>query len=120
PGHAKHAAMAALGFYPFDRRFVIVVDEDVDPTNLREVLFALGQRATVDQIEVIKGNWTSKLDPLLANPELKRVKDLTLPTAIIMACKPFNWIDQFPTPVTIAPELENRVKNKWPDMFKNA
>lgn len=119
PGHAKHAAMAGLGYYPMARKYVIVVDEDVDPSNLREVLFSVGNRADPEAFDLIRGNWTSKLDPLVANPEKKRTKDMTIPTFIILACKPYNWIEDFPPPVAVPPELKEKVKSKWAKLLSS-
>jgi UbiD family decarboxylase len=113
PGHAKHAALVALGHYPMSRKYVIVVDEDVDPSNIREVLFALGHRADPEALDLIRGNWTSKLDPLLANPEKKRINDITCSTLIILACKPYSWIEQFPPPIRIPADLQENVRKKW-------
>lgn len=112
-GHAKHAALAALGYYPMGRKYIIIVDDDIDPLNIREVLFALGERADPEAFDLIRGNWVTKLDPLLANPEKKRINDLTASTFIILACKPFNWIDEFPRQVRIEPELQEKVRKKW-------
>lgn len=117
PGHAKQAASFAQGYYPMSRKYVVVVDEDVDPSNPREVLFALGHRADPETFEVMKGNWTSKLDPLLANPEKKRLNDLTIPAMIILACKPYSWIEDFPPPVAISPEIKQMVREKWGDLI---
>ncbi len=113
PGHAKHAALAALGHNALNRKYVIVVDEDVDPTNLREVLFALGQRADPIAFDILRGIRMSKLDPLMADPEKRRTKDFTGSTAIILACKPFNWIEQFPPMVITEPELTQNLVKKW-------
>lgn len=119
PGHAKHAAMAALGYNPFARRYIIVVDDDVDPMNIREVLFAVGQRAEPELFDIIRGNWTSRLEPLFADPEKRRTKDLTISTAIILACKPFHWIEDFPPSVKIEPELQEKVRKKWGEVESN-
>jgi 4-hydroxy-3-polyprenylbenzoate decarboxylase len=44
-GHAKRTAMAMLGStYGYHRRFVIIVDDDVDPSNIDDVLWALATR----------------------------------------------------------------------------
>jgi len=118
PGHAKHAALAALGYYPMSRKFVIVVDDDVDPSNIREVLFSVGNRADPEAFDIIRGNWVSKLDPLLANPEIQRTGELTISTAIILACKPFHWIEEFPLPVKIASELQEEVREKWKGLLR--
>ena len=102
-----------MRYHPRERRYIIVVDDDVNPANLREVLFAVGNRADPEAFDIIRGNLTSKLEPLLADPEKKRTKDITIATAIILACKPFHWIDQFPPPVRIEPELQEKVREKW-------
>ena len=51
-------------------RYVIVVDEDVDPTNLEEVMWAVSTRCDpAEDIEIMRKSWGSKVDPLLTNPE---------------------------------------------------
>jgi len=72
-------------FNPMGLRYVIIVDDDVDPSNLREVLFALGQRGEPANFEIIKGNLTSKLEPLFIDPEKQLTKDFTISTAIVLA-----------------------------------
>lgn len=113
PGHAKQAALAALGYHTMNRKYIVVVDDDVDPSNLREVLFAMGNRADPETFDLIRGNRASKLDPLCADPEKRRTGELTISTMIILACKPFRWIDEFPPMITIEPELREQVRKKW-------
>ncbi len=45
-GHAKHPGLAALAAHAavYRNRAVVVVDEDVDPSNLDEVIFAFTTR----------------------------------------------------------------------------
>jgi 4-hydroxy-3-polyprenylbenzoate decarboxylase len=113
PGHAKQAAIAALGHQAVNRKYIVVVDDDVDCSNLREVLFAMGNRADPQKFDLIRGNRASKLDPLCADPERKRTGDLTISTLIILACKPFEWIDQFPPSITFAEDVRAKVREKW-------
>ena len=113
PGHAKQAALAALGHYTINRKYIVVVDDDVDPSNLREVLFAMGNRADPETFDLIRGNRASKLDPLSANPERQRTGNFTLSTLIILACKPFEWIDKFPPAITFDKDLRGKVREKW-------
>jgi len=111
-GHAKQAATAALGQMTYQTKFVIVVDEDVDPSNLRHVLWAVGLRSEPEEWEATKGIWNSHLDPRLS-PEKRAAGDITHSTAIILACKPYHWIKDFPPAVVEDAELEERVKGKW-------
>src|SRR5437899_12186604 len=45
-------------------RFVVVVDEDIDPTNLFEVLWAMCTRCDpAEDIDIIRKMWSGPLDP---------------------------------------------------------
>ncbi|MFH0914813.1 MAG: UbiD family decarboxylase [Chloroflexota bacterium] len=111
-GHAKQVAVAALGHHSFDLKYIIVVDEDIDPSDTRAVLFALALRANPEEFDIIRNSWCSSLDPLLS-PQKKEMKDITTSVALITACKPFHWIKDFPPLIKIPPELQARVNDKW-------
>ena len=111
-GHAKQAALAALSQHSMCKRYIIVVDDDIDPSNHLEVLQALGNRADPASFEITTGSWASVLDPMLT-PEQKRTGDITSSVAIILACKPFHWISEFPIPMKLSPELREKVVKKW-------
>lgn len=116
-GHAKQAALIALGFHSYLIKYVIVVDEDVDPSNIREVLFAMALRADPDRFDFSKDNWCGSLDPL-HSPEKRAIRNFTGTVVIILACKPYHWIKDFPPSVKLSPELKEQVKEKWADLFK--
>ncbi len=112
PGHVKEAALfvsqsrigANLG------RYVIVVDEDIDPTNIQDVLWALCTRSDPEKdIDIIRRARGNPLDPIIRKP----VKAFFNSRAIIDACKPYEWIDEFPQEVKSSPELVAKVKAKW-------
>ena len=111
-GHAKRAALIAsqsmTGAYV--GRYVIVVDEDIDPSNLEEVLWALCTRSDPEQdIDIIRKCWSTGLDPMIRKPTNAFFNS----KAIIDACKPFDWIAEFPRSVELSPELESKMKEKW-------
>ncbi len=116
-GHAKEVAMAALGFYSYNKKFIIVVDDDIDPSDLREVLFAIGMRSSPESWDMIRDCWVGALDPLLS-PQKRELGDFTHSAALIMACKPYHWIKDFPPRVKFSSEVEERVKSKWPELLK--
>jgi 4-hydroxy-3-polyprenylbenzoate decarboxylase len=116
-GHAKEAALAALGFYNYTRKFIIVVDDDIDPSDINEVLFAVGMRSNPESWDIIRDCWDGTLDPLLS-PQKREIGDITQSAVIILACKPYHWIKDFPPRVKSSPELEERVKEKWPDLLQ--
>lgn len=111
-GHAKQAALIAcqskVGAY--HGRYVVVVDEDIDPTNIQEVLWAMCTRSDPEKdIDIIRRCWSTPLDPTIRKPTNAYFNS----RAIIDACKPYEWINEFPQEIKISPELVAKVKQKW-------
>lgn len=116
-GHAHQAAMVAAGCSEIANwaacKYIIVVDEDIDPTNVSEVLWALGTRTDPENsIDIIRGFRSTETDPILS-PDKRRRRDLSHSKAVIIACKPYHWIKQFPRPCRSSPELLQKTKEKW-------
>lgn len=118
PGHARQAAMLLGGLNPYVLKYLVVVDEDVDPTNVREVLWAMAMRSDPEiSIDIIRKCWDSGVDPAIP-PQKRKQGDFTHSMAIIDACKPYEWISEFPGTVKSSPELMARIKNKWEKLLK--
>lgn len=116
-GHARQAALLASQCRPALRyaRYTIVVDEDIDPTNMTQVLWALGTRTVPDaDIDIVRGCVSSALDPALR----KGSKVYYTSRAIIDATKPYEWIEEFPQTVDIGQDLISRVMTKWGEQLK--
>lgn len=97
-GHAKQAGHAAIAASASARngRYVVVVDEDIDPTNLKEVLWAMMTRVDpATDIETVEGCWSTPLDPRMS-PEKREGRDHTNSRAVFYAVRPFAWRDKFP------------------------
>jgi len=120
-GHAKHVATAAMSGRAGGGqlgRFVIVVDDDVDPSDQDEVLWAVSTRCDPEiDIDIIRGTTTHVLDPLLP-PEKRAARDLTASRAVINACRPFHWMSKFPKAVGTSPELQEQVRQKFSRFFE--
>lgn len=119
-GHAMQAGMVAAGGHgaAYMVRFVIVVDEDIDPTDTNEVLWAIATRCDPEtSIQVIKGCWGSRVDPILS-PEMRERGDFSHSIAIINACRPFYWKDRFPLVNKASSELRRRTLDKWEGLFE--
>ena len=118
-GHAIQAGMTAAGSrLSYMLRFVIVVDEDIDPTNWPEVVGALGTRCDPESsISIIKGCWGSPLDPRLP-PEKRSRGQFDHSVAIILACKPYHWMKEFPPSTKTSPEVMGKIKEKWGKLFQ--
>ena len=118
PGHAMRAALGALGGTGgYHTRFVILVDEDVDPHNLNEVLSAMGTRCDPDtSLDITRRMWSSRVDARL-EPEKIEKGDYTSSVAIIDATRPYYWRDHFPEKVRISPELRRAMETKWHELL---
>ena len=115
PGHATQAghvaAMCHAGAYL--GRFVIVVDDDIDVSNLEEVIWAICTRCDpATSIDFITGAWSSALDPTIS-PDDRKAGKLTNSRAIIDACRPFHWKDEFQKVNAPTPEARRAAWEKW-------
>ena len=115
PGHAKQAALAALGARggSYHGTFVVVVDEDIDPSNLDEVMWAVTTRCEPSEgIDIIRDCWSSYLDPKIPR-EKKERGQLTNSRAIINACRPFQLLKEYPEVSAIDRDTRLRIIAKW-------
>ncbi|HCH56023.1 MAG TPA: UbiD family decarboxylase, partial [Rhodospirillaceae bacterium] len=115
PGHAKQAGHVAcqcqIGAYA--GKYVVVTDEDVDVSNLEELIWAMLTRSDpATSIDIINGAWSTHLDPRIS-PEDKEAGNLTNSRAIIDACRPFHWKDEFPPVNSPSLELARESREKW-------
>jgi 4-hydroxy-3-polyprenylbenzoate decarboxylase len=121
PGHAKQVGLAAVSSriigYHYGR-FVIVVDDDIDPSNTSAVLWAMATRCDpATCIDIVRDCWSSALDPTIS-PYRREQGDLTNNRAIVIACKPYHWKEKFPPSYRLSSEEVIKVKEKWKDLFK--
>ena len=73
-GHAPQvmalAAQCTAGAY--FGKYVIVVDDDIDPTNIGQVLWAMATRSRPAQsIDILRETWSTFLDPSQNPPEIR-------------------------------------------------
>ncbi len=109
-GHSKQAAMLAASCQSgaYLGRFVVVVDEDIDPTNLFEVLWAICTRCDpAEDIDFIRRAWSGPLDPRIARGTTTNSR------ALIDACRPFHMLQDFPPVARATPELRAQVAAKF-------
>jgi 4-hydroxy-3-polyprenylbenzoate decarboxylase len=114
-GHARQAAAIALGVRTTLAlgRFVIVVDDDIDPSDLRDVFWAITTRCDpAEQTEVLKGFPTSGINPRVA-PADREQGHFVSSKMIIDACRPFRWIKDFPPSNVMSAEKKRSIMTKW-------
>ena len=115
PGHALQAGTIAAqcGGSAYASKYIVVTDEDVDVTQLDSLIWAMLTRTDPkESIQILDGSWDSPADPRIP-PEKRKVGDMTHSVAIINACRPFHWRDQFPLANTPSPELARKAKEKY-------
>ena len=114
-GHAVQAGHIASQCHvgAYGNRWVIVVDDDIDVTNLDELMWAALTRADpVKDVDFIRGGWNSPADPMISPAD--RAQGRTTNTRMIInACRPFSWRDDFVAAVKPSAEMARRAKEKF-------
>jgi UbiD family decarboxylase len=118
-GHAKQAGMAVLGSAASARngRFVVIVDDDIDPSNMKEVIWAMTTRADPKtDIEIVESCWATPLDPRMP-PEQTANGPFTNSRAVFYAVRPWAWKDKFPPVNRIDKDQRAAILKKYGDTF---
>jgi len=111
-GHAKRAGLIAAA-QSYMGRIVVTVDEDVDPSNLADVMWAIATRAEPSEsVDIIRNAWSSALDPRIAAADRNRGQT-SHSKMIIDACKPFAWRDSFPATSALSHDEARAIEDKW-------
>jgi 4-hydroxy-3-polyprenylbenzoate decarboxylase len=114
-GHARQAGHVAcqcqVGAYA--GKYVVVVDDDIDVSDLDELMWAMLTRSDpATSIDFVNNAWSTPLDPRIP-PEKRERGDFTNSRAIIDACRPFHWRDKFPK-VNMPPrEVINETRERF-------
>jgi UbiD family decarboxylase len=111
PGHAVQAghvaAQCRAGAYL--GRVVVVVDDDIDVSDLSEVIWAICTRSDPERdFEIIRRAWSGPLDPAI-EPGRKGHNS----RVIIDATRPWEWRDRFPQPVGPSPSQKAATRERW-------
>ena len=110
-GHSKQAGLVASQCHAgaYANRFVIVVDDDIDPSNMDKVIWAMCTRCDPREgLELLRGCWSGTSDPMNYGSGDNRNARV-----IIDACKPWSRRDSFPIAVGSSKELDKRIHEKW-------
>lgn len=113
-GHAVQALIAAAGRprnFAMDC-YIVVVDEDIDPSDLNQVLWALCTRVDPAKSVQILNSWTSDIDPRMS-PQKQAQKDYSMGLMLIDACKPFAWKEQFPRANRFEEPMREEMRKRW-------
>jgi UbiD family decarboxylase len=111
PGHAKQAALVACQCHPgaYLGRYVIVVDEDIDITDINEVVWAISTRSDpASSVDILRRTWSGPLDPIM--PPGQKGHNSRM---IIEATRPYEWRDRFPAISQISNDTRKQFSAKW-------
>ncbi len=114
-GHAAQAlALAAQGpggaYYT---KWIIAVDEDIDPTDMDQVIWAMASRCNPsDDIDVLRNTWSTWLDPTQNPPENRPYGS----KALINACMEHRHLPVFSKRTALRKEIYDQVATRWSDL----
>jgi 3-polyprenyl-4-hydroxybenzoate decarboxylase len=97
-----------VGATAYGGRIVVVVDSDVDVTDVNDVLWALTTRMDPQRdVQVIKRAWSGPVDSAVDPDERPFNSRL-----ILDATRPWGWRDRFPKTV-ITPAQAQATRERW-------
>lgn len=114
-GHAAQAlALAAQGpggaYYT---KWIIAVDEDIDPTDMDQVIWAMASRCNpTDDIDILRNTWSTWLDPTQNPPEKRPYGS----KALINACKEHRHLPVFSKRTTLRKSIYDQVASRWQEL----
>ena len=122
PGNSMQAALAAISSPANigDSKIVVVVDDDIDPSDINEVMWAVWTRCDFTRdLVILKGLPVLPFLPVV-DERKKEEGDVTGATLIIDATKkPFSKRDKFPSRNKIDEEHARMILNRWYDVLKD-
>ena len=116
-GHARQVGLVAsqshVGYWL--GRYVIVVDEDIDPSNLTDVMWAVSTRCDpARDIQILDRLWGTKIDPISVTFD----QDVPYSSrAVIDACRTYEYRHAFPPVAEASSEFQQKIREKWKDVL---
>ena len=114
-GHAAQvlALTAQCPSAAYYTKWIVAVDEDVDPTDINQVLWAMSTRCSpADDLDILRQTWSTGLDPSQGPPEDRPYGS----KALINACKPHRHLDTFPERTMVRRSVHERVSARWDEL----
>ncbi|NIO09714.1 MAG: UbiD family decarboxylase [Deltaproteobacteria bacterium] len=111
-GHAAQAlALAAqVPGGAYYTKWIIAVDDDIDPTDTDQVIWAMSSRCNpVDDLDLLRNTWSTWLDPTQNPPEKRPYGS----KALINACREHRYLPVFSKRTRLRREMYDQVAAKW-------
>src|SRR3990170_4258148 len=114
-GHAAQA-LALTAQVPggaYYTKWIIAVDEDIDPTDTDQVIWAMSSRCNpIDDIDILRNTWSTWLDPTQNPPEKRPYGS----KALINACKEHRHLPVFSKRTTLRKNIYDKVAGRWKEL----
>jgi len=114
-GHTAQvlAAAAQCPAGAYFTKWIVAVDDDVDPADINQVLWALATRCNpADDIDMQRRTWSTGLDPSQPPAELRPYGS----KALIDACKPHRFLKEFAPRTMVRRSTHDRVAARWEEL----
>lgn len=114
-GHAAQclALAAQVPGGAYYTKWIIAVDEDIDPTDMDQVIWAMSSRSNpIEDIDVLRNTWSTWLDPTQNPPEERPYGS----KALINACKEHRYLPVFSKRTTLRREMYDQVAERWKEL----
>lgn len=110
PGHARQVAhlAAQCGAGAYNGRYIVVVDDDIDITNMDDVWWAILTRSDpAEDVEFIRRAWSTQIDPVVPYGQVPHTS-----RAIIDACIPWERRQDYPESI-VEPAYARETRQLW-------
>ena len=113
-GHAQQVGLVASQVNPvgYVGRYIVVVDDDIDPSDIHDVIWAMGTRSDPKtDLTVLDKCWSSRLDTMVTGDALYNSR------VVINACIPYERLGSFPRVAQTSRALAAEMRKKFPGAF---
>ena len=113
--HAGHAAqvLALAAQVPggaYYTKWIIAVDDDIDPTDMDQVIWAMASRCNpIEDIDILRNTWSTWLDPTQNPPEKRPYGS----KALINACKEHRHLPVFSKRTALRKKVYDDIAARW-------
>ncbi|MFC2016556.1 UbiD family decarboxylase [Chloroflexota bacterium] len=104
-------------------KYTVVVDDDIDPSDMNQVIWAIETRTDpARSIQIIEHCHSTSRDTAISPEEKRKYKVAPKPLyaskCIIDACQPFEWKNEWYPVAISSPELRNKILDKYGEVIK--
>jgi UbiD family decarboxylase len=122
-GHSREVGLIASQMTHVGR-YTVVVEDDIDPSDFNQVIWAVATRGKPDEaIQILPHCHSNSTDPTISQEEKRKYKMPNKPLSnsrvVIDACRPQEWKSDWYPIVKQSPELRTRLLKVWKDVLSD-